>query len=258
MAPTDVATANVRSSLAATEARAVLASVLAPGPDLVGLQEWSLRRLPLLRETGRCTVVPGGLALRERRPVDRPGDGYVWCAPVVGGCAVGARAGRYDLLGVRLHALSLPGPADRHPGRRTLEPGRTATVARYRDRLRDRTVALVDFHLVSGVEAGGRYRTDRPLLVARHRQEVRALERLVGEQLARGHVVHATGDANLHGLHLPGLTSAWADRSAEPGTLGPRRRVDDVHGPGPATAVTRVPTASDHVAIVVRRPDGPA
>lgn len=255
MAPTDVATANVRSSLRATEARAALALVLAQDPDLVGLQEWSLRRLPLLRETGRCVTVPG--LPRRVRPGGPPADGYLWCAPLVGGCAVGARAARYDLLGVRLHALSRPGPADRQPGRRTLEPGRTATVAHYRDRLGDRTVALVDFHLVSGVEAGGRYRADRPLLVARHRHEVRALERLVGEQLARGYAVHATGDANRDGLHLPGLTSAWAGRPTEPGTLGPRRRVDDVHGPGPATAVLRVPTASDHVAIVVRRPDRP-
>jgi hypothetical protein len=54
---------------------------------------------------------------------------------------------------------------------------------------------------------------------------------------------------------IAGLTSAWEGRKHDPGTSGPSRSVDDVHGPGPAEAVTMVSTASDHRAIVVRRPD---
>ena len=208
-------------------------------------------RLRLLREAGPAAVVPR--ILGPRAPVGAASDAYVWCAPLVGGCAVGARAARYDLLGVRLRPLSRPGAGDRHPGRRSLEPGRTATVAVYRDRLLARTVALIDFHLVSGVQAHGSYRADRPLLVARHRREVLALERLVHEQLDDGHLVHAAGDSNLDGLRLPGLTSAWQDRPGDPGTLGAHRKVDDVHGPGPAADVRRVVSASDHAAIVVRR-----
>jgi hypothetical protein len=248
---TEVATANVRGSLGSADARAALRDVLTLAPDLVALQEWSLARLRLLRETGPAAVVPG---LRgARAPVGAASDAYVWCTPLVGGCAVGARAARYDLLHVRLRPLSRPGAGDRHPGRRNLEPGRTATVAVYRDRLLADTVALIDFHLVSGVQAHGSYRADRPLLVARHRREVRALECLVHELLSEGHLVHAAGDSNLDGLRLSGLTSAWQDRPGDPGTLGPHRKVDDVHGPGPASAVRRVVTASDHAAVVVRR-----
>jgi hypothetical protein len=137
-----------------------------------------------------------------------------------------------------------------------LEPGRAATVAVYRDLQADRTVCLVDYHLVSGVQAGGRYRTDRPVLTARHRREAVMLGRIVREQLAEGHVVLAAGDSNFHGLRIEGLTSAWEGREHQPGTLGLHRQVDDVHGPGPAEAVTVVTTASDHRAIVVRRTHG--
>jgi hypothetical protein len=54
---------------------------------------------------------------------------------------------------------------------------------------------------------------------------------------------------------MQGVTSAWQGRESEPGTLGPRRHVDDVHGPGPATWVVAVETPSDHRAVVVCRPD---
>lgn len=244
----------MRCTLGSAEARAALHAVLALAPDLVALQEWSLRRWLVLRGTGPVAVVPR-LGSRSRPVVSTAPDQYVWSVPIVGGCAVGARPARYDLLRVRLRPLSRPGLGDRHPWRRSREPGRVATVAVYRDRLLGRTVALVDFHLLSGVQAGGAYRADRPLLVARHRDEVRALERLVHEQLVRGRLVHAAGDSNLDGLRLPGLTSAWQDRTGDQGTLGPLRKVDDVHGPGPAEAVRRVTTASDHAAVVVRRGD---
>ncbi|MGI8521918.1 MAG: hypothetical protein ACR2K3_01200 [Nocardioides sp.] len=91
------------------------------------------------------------------------------------------------------------------------------------------------------------------MLSARHRQEARILSRLVREQLSLGLVVYATGDSNFDGLRIEGLTSAWEGRADDPGTLGLRRKVDDVHGPGPAEAVTLVSTASDHRAIVVQR-----
>lgn len=150
--------------------------------------------------------------------------------------------------------LSRPGLGDRHRGLRNLEPGRAATVSVYRDLHVDRIVSLINYHLVSGVQSGGDYRSDRPVLVTRHRLEVQVLQRLVREQLALGHVVYATGDSNFDGLRLDGLTSAWVGREDAPGTLGPRRKVDDVHGPGPAESLRVVSTESDHRAIVVRRP----
>jgi hypothetical protein len=179
---------------------------------------------------------------------------YLWNAPLLGGCVVGARADRFELLRCRTRLLSRPGLADREPHRLTLEPGRAATVVVCRDLLVERTVSLVNYHLVSGVQTGGRYRFDRPLLTARHRHEAKALQALVREQLAAGHVVHATGDSNFDGLRINGLTSAWEGRELHAGTLG-RRKVDDVLGPGPAEAVITITTASDHRAVVARRVD---
>jgi hypothetical protein len=250
---TEVATANVRCTLAPAEARLALREVLASGPDLVGLQEWSPRRWSLLRETGRLGMVPHVGAAPGA--AGSRGSGYLWSAPLLGGCVVGARAERYELLRCRARLLSRPGRADRGRQPLGLEPGRLATAAVYRDRRSGRTVALVAYHLVSGVQVAGAYRPDRPRLVDRHRREVDRLEGLVGELLEEGHVVHAVGDSNVDGFRLPGLTSAWEGRPDAPGTLGPRRHVDDVHGPGPAAWVVPVRTPSDHAALLVRRPD---
>ncbi len=249
---TAVASANILATLAPHDARQALEAVLSLEPDLVGLQEWYPTRLRVLAGTGRIGSLPQ-LSGRSRRSADRGTGGYVWNTPLLGGCAVGARADRFELLECRTRFLSGPGLGDRHEHRSNLEPARAATVAVYRDWSTRRTVCLVNYHLVSGVQAHGRYREDRPRLTTRHRQESRVLDRLVHEQLTLGHVVHATGDSNFDGLRIDGLTSAWEGREDHPGTLGPRRKVDDVHGPGPALSVTVVTTASDHRAIVVRR-----
>ncbi|MEP6816177.1 MAG: hypothetical protein ABI873_11560 [Marmoricola sp.] len=120
----------------------------------------------------------------------------------------------------------------------------------YRDTRSDRTVSLLNYHLVPGVQAGVRYRDDRPVLVSRHRGEVRNLQRLVDDELALGRLVYALGDSNFDGLRIAGLTSAWRGREQAPGTLGPRRKVDDVHGPSRPEALTTLGNASDHRAVV--------
>lgn len=250
---TTVASANVLYSLGRRDATAALSAVLAHQPDLVGLQEWYPARWPLLRPTGSVSLV-APLARLPRSP-GRHRGAYHWSAPLLGGCAVGARADRYRPVRTEARVLSLPGRGDRDDRLMSLEPPRIATVAVYRDLLLERSVCLVDYHLVSGVQRLDVYRPDRPRLAARHRGEVAALARLVTQMLERGHVVHATGDSNFHGLRLPGLVSCWDGRPEQAGTLGPRRQVDDVHGPGPAEAVTLVTTASDHRAVLARRPD---
>jgi hypothetical protein len=251
---TVVATANVNRALDRRDARAALADVLQLEPDLVGLQEWNATRLPLLRETGSVGVVPD-VRIRLGSVGTRRSSGYVWSAPLVGGCPVGARADRFDLLGTRVRLLSRFGRADRPDHPWGSEAPRLATIGIYRDKTVDRTVCLVNYHLVPGVQARGRYREDRPLVVARHRREVATLQRILDEQLDRGRVVYAVGDANFDGLRLRGLTSAWEGREADPGTLGPRRKIDDVHGPGPASSVTLLTNRSDHKAVIVRRED---
>ena len=221
-------------ALGRADARAALETVLREEPHLVGLQEWGWSRRALLPRTD-----------------------YAWFTPVYGGNAVGARRDRYALLGARVHALAGIGPV--RPRRTTAAgvgpAGRHG--GRLRDRLHDRTVSIVDYHLVPGVQARSSYRADRPLLAARHAREVRRLQALVGARLEAGDVTYAVGDSNFHGLRLPGLTSAWEGRPESPGTLGASRRVDDVFGPGPAAAVTLLATASDHKAVLAARPDGP-
>ncbi len=252
----DVATANIQDSLGAAAALSALNAVLALEPDLVGLQEWYPTRLRVLSRTGPVRLVlPGVTGWVGKAPATASTPGYLWNAPLLGGCAVGARADRFEPVSCRTRLLSAPGLTDRGRRRRGPEPGRAATVTVHRDLHVDRTVCLVNFHLVSGVQSGGRYRQERPALVTRHRHEADALTALVREQLALGHVVHATGDSNFDGFRIDGLTSAWEGRTHHPGTLGPRRKVDDVHGPGPAERVTVVTTGSDHAALVVRRPD---
>jgi endonuclease/exonuclease/phosphatase family metal-dependent hydrolase len=249
-----VATANVLFSLPRHRAAAALDAVLDHAPDLVGLQEWGPRRIGLLRRTGRARWQLGPVRDAARSGA---GAGYTWTQPLAGGCPVGARADRYDLLSAATRLLAAAGWSD--PGARPVRvlPPRFATVAVFRDRQHDRTVSVVNYHLVPGTQSRGSYREDRPLLAARHRTEVRRLAGLVTEQLALGHVVHAMGDSNFDGLRLPGLTSAWVGREDGPGTLGSRRKIDDVHGPGPADEVTLLVTPSDHQAVLVRRDDRP-
>ncbi len=244
-----VASANILYKLGRADARTALRQVLGAGPDLVALQEWYVVRLRLLRELGSVRLVPG-FNIGTLNPT------YHWVSAVAGGNVVGARADRYDLVDARAPFLSGFGRSDRPDRLLGTEPPREATVGVFRHRSTGATAAVVSYHLTPGVERDGDYRSDRPRLVRRHRTEVRRLERLVAELQEAGHEVHAAGDANLDGVRLAGLTSAWHDREDHPGTIGKAtRKIDDVHGPGPATEVRLVHTPSDHRAIVVRRLD---
>lgn len=249
MGQVTVATANVQCSLSGTTAAGCLDAVLDSAPDLIGLQEWSLARWPVLARHGQVGLLcwPG----RRQPLIPRWGrrGRYTWVSPVAGGCAVGARADRYLLLAAGLRVLSLPGQLDRE-----LLAGRVASVSVWRDRWHPGAAAttLVDLHLTPGVQSRGRYRSDRPERVARHRAEVARLQQVVDAELAHGHEVHAVGDSNFDGFGLVGLTSAWQGRQGDFGTLGDRL-VDDVHGPGPARVVRLVETASDHRAVLVTR-----
>ncbi len=246
-----MASANVYGELSRDDAGRCLDALLDREPDLVGLQEWRLPRLRLLRRSGPVHLVPG-----PRLPLSglRGAAEYLWSAPVLGGCVVGARAARFEHVRSRWHFLSAPGRADRDEGSWGIEPSRIATVGVFRDRLEDRSVSLISFHLVHGVQARGRYRDDRPVLAGRHRAEAQRLQRLVDEERGLGRTVYAVGDSNFDGFRLTGLTSAWEGREHEPGTLG-RRKVDDVHGPGPALEVTLLTSDSDHKAVVTARAD---
>jgi len=253
MSRTVVASANILYKLPRREARTALVQVLDHEPDLVGLQEWYVSRLGLLRRFGDVRVVPSlgtGLLRRPRDPA------YHWVSAVAGGNVVGARADRFDPVSARVVFVSGFGRSDR-PDRTTgIEPPRVVTVGVYRDRQVPRTVAMMSYHLTPGVEVDAAYHPERPRLETRHRTDVRRLESLVAEHQRAGHVVYAVGDSNFDSLRLAGLTSAWEGREDHPGTIGPAtRKLDDVHGPGPAEEVTLVMTPSDHRALVAIRPD---
>jgi hypothetical protein len=250
---TTVATANILYKLARRDARTALRQVLDVDPDLVGLQEWYVSRLGLLREFGDVRVVPAlGTQLLER-----PSDpAYHWVSAVAGGNVVGARAARFDPVSSRVTFVSGFGRSDRPDRALGVEPPRVVTIGVFRDRQVDRTVAMMSYHLTPGVEVDAAYHPERPRLRARHRSDVQRLEKLVAEHQRAGHVVYAVGDSNFDSLRLAGLTSAWDGREHRPGTIGTRtRKLDDVHGPGPATRVTLLTTPSDHSAVVAVRPD---
>lgn len=242
---TRIVTANTLYKLPRAKAREVLADVLAPRPDLVGLQEWYVDRLPLLLPSGSVRVTPGP-------PLSVPGGrDFHWITGLGGGNAVGARRDRFDLRQAHQRWLSMPGPTDRTDRLLNLEPPREATVGIFRDRDSGGTVALLSYHLVSGAVRGASYRTDRPHLVRRHQHEVCRIEEIVAGLQARGHVVYAVGDANRHLQRFAGLTSAWEGRQPVPTCGG--TTIDDVHGPGPATDLEVITTPSDHKALLVTR-----
>lgn len=250
-----MATANVLRDLKSGDARAALDGILEHQPDLIGLQEWGPKRIGLLRAHGRVALLPDlGFRLGRLRSLGSPGD-YLWATALLGGCAVGVRAERYDVLGFRYLLLSLPGHADKPDRPLGLEPPRLAATARLRDRITGHTVVFVDYHLVPGVQWEGDFRTDRPRLVARHQAEARRLEVLIAREQAQGQVVHAVGDANFSELRLAGLTSAWDGYEDFPATLDDGRTVDDVFGPGRPVDVQLLHNPSDHRAVIAVRAD---
>ncbi len=167
LGPLVVATANVRDGLSRRDAFLALRLVAEGSPDLIALQEWSILRRRLLR---------------------RAAPDYAWHAPVVGGCPVGVRRDRLEIVERRTRVLSRPGWALRAPHQWRPEPGRVAGVAVCRERASGCSIAMVSFHLVSGVESGGAYRPDRRRLVSRHQLEATRLGRLVAELTEEGHL----------------------------------------------------------------------
>lgn len=231
-----VATANVLRDISSGEAAAALGDVLAHGPDLVGLQEWGVRR----------------------RPVTRAADpAYAWVSSLYGENALGWRRDRFALRARRWVPVGGFGLVD--PGARDVPvlPPRVVLLVRLVEVATDRPVSVVVYHLVPGIERGGAYRTDRPRLVARHRHELGRLRALVVREQTAGAEVVAMGDANFDGLVLPGLVSAWEGRREDPrGTLGDGssgRKIDDVFASRPADEVSLLQNASDHAALLALR-----
>jgi len=123
---TTVASANILYKLRPHDAYAALAQVLADGPDLVGLQEWYVTRLALLRQFGDVRVVPALGTQLLRTPRD---PAYHWISAVAGGNVVGARAERFDPVSSRVAFVSGFGRSDRPDRALGIEPPRaTLTV----------------------------------------------------------------------------------------------------------------------------------
>jgi hypothetical protein len=249
---TTVASANILYRLPARDAGTALGLVLDQRPDLVGLQEWYVSRLALLRRTGDVLLAPS--AGRLRVPASAPR--YHWVATIGAGNVAGARADRYDLVEGRSVTLSSIGPSDRPDRFLRTEPPRLAAVGIFADHQTGTTVAMVSYHLVSGATLHDGYREDRPVLADRHRREISRLEELIAELQAAGHRVHTAGDGNIEGLGLAGLVSAWQGREDGPGTIGRgKRKIDHLHAAQPASDVRLLTTPSDHRAVLATLPD---
>jgi len=243
-----VASANVQVRLPRAAALTCLDPLLDAGADIVVLQEWSPARALLLRGSGSVRLTPG--------PIRLAGKGmaaYSW-VQTIGDSTIGLRSERFAFESARPLFLSgfTRGESPTRP--LGIEPAQTGLVVRGRDRLTDVPVSVIGYHLVAGVEAGGRLRTDRPRLVARHRREVARVEAAIAAEQAEGRTVYAAGDANVVGLALRGLTSVWAGQPAGEGTCG-GRRIDDVFAPWPAESVRLLDNPSDHRAILVEYGD---
>src|SRR5690349_25143466 len=100
---TVVASANLLYTLPRATAVEALGQVLAPGPDLVGLQEWYAGRFPSLRGHGEVRVAPAPGLPSLRIPASRAAGEptYHWVATLSDGNIAGARADRFDLLQAR-------------------------------------------------------------------------------------------------------------------------------------------------------------
>lgn len=242
-----VASANVQQDLPQPVAREAVDAVLDAGPDLVGLQEWRPDRFWLLRTWGDVRLAPGLPAVPGRRRA------YHWVTTPFG-CVVGARADRFTPISARWVLLNGVAPVASPYRPAGVEPPRMLALGTYRDRATSRAVTIGCYHLVPGVQAGRRYRRDQPRLVDLHRREHARLQRAIDDSQARGEVVYAVGDSNFDGFALRGMTSCWVGHEDAPGTFGPgRMRIDDVWGPGPATDVRLIETASDHRAVLAER-----
>ncbi len=236
-----VATANVQVRLPRPDAMACLDPLLDAGADIVLLQEWSPARALLLRPSGSVRLTPGPIRLAG-------GSSYSW-VQTVGDSSIGLRSDRFTVEGARPLLLSGFTRAENPTRPLGIEPAQFGLVVRARDRETGASVSAIGYHLLAGVEASGKPRTDRPRMLARHRREVARVEAAIARDQAEGRIVYAAGDANVVGLTLRGLTSVWADQPPGEGTCK-GRRIDDIFAPGPAGSVTLLDNPSDHRAIL--------
>jgi processive 1,2-diacylglycerol beta-glucosyltransferase len=125
--------------------------------------------------------------------------------PPYGGNPVGARRDRFDLISRRLRPLGFVALSERGARPVPVLPPRFATVVTFHDHLAERLVA-VELPPGPGVQSGGAYRADRPLLAARHPLGTRRLRELVEEQVASG-----AGDVRSGRLQLPRSPAAAPD-----------------------------------------------
>ena len=137
MSTTVVASANILYKLPKHDARTALTQVLEDRPDLVGLQEWYVSRLGLLRGFGAVCLVPSLGTRLLRRP---PHPAYHWVSAVGGGNVVGARDDRFEPLSARSVFLSRIGRSDRPDRFLRTEPPREVTIGVFRDRTANRII----------------------------------------------------------------------------------------------------------------------
>jgi hypothetical protein len=225
----------------------LIRNVLTQGaPGLLGVQEWAGPKPDLTDLTRRRRAIDDLLMDATSRTF------YKFGRPKGGGPLVWDSS-RYDLQKLYTEQLVGPGFVGHLTGRRDRLGPSLATVGVFVDEVLDEDAALVDVHLTAEVQKGKGYRTDPDhlLRVLRHRRERRAL-RLLVRRLRRERIrVYVTGDTNYDGMTLPPLISCWVghpDQEAA-GTLG-SRTPDYVYGPQRAASVMRIPTRSDHDAVV--------
>lgn len=240
-----VGSANVEITLTEVEADHALRVVLAEAPSLLGLQEWRWGKPSAsVLDTRKAN-------LRLKRAT--AGTRYEWGRPHGGGGPLvwdGHRYGLESLYGV---VLAKGGFVGRLSGRKSTLPESIATVGIFHDDITSETAGMVDIHFTAEVQRGAHYRLDPAHWprVLRHKRERAALRRLVKRLLRKVDRLYVVGDTNYDGMPCPPLVSAWdGHRGAEAaGTLG-SRTPDQVYAQDRSSHIKRVPTKSDHDAVV--------
>lgn len=220
-----VATANVLGRLSEQRAREALAATLTHQPTIVGLQEWSRKRKPLLREAGRVRRFP---KLRNRPNAQ---SGYEWAYPLGGGQPVGVDAAWGHIVAVRSLLL-----ARARDGVRATKGTEALVIEHATGRLH----AVLNIHLVA--------HHHRPANLRAWREGVATVE--AWAESWHGLPRWVLGDVNKHDLDLSPLVSCWAGNRLRPTFAN--RAIDGVWSDKRATSVTVINTPSDHHSVVAQ------
>ena len=235
-----IATANVLDTLSLADAEKALKAALSRA-DVLFLQEWTADRNVALKRAGFFTRFPQAARASGRLPV----AGWVFTRPATGGAPIGLRAEKYDLLSVKKRRLAKGRRVEVLKGQRTIQPDNHCTVVVARNRATGKAETFINIHLS---------RMTSPKRTVMHREEQRAIERLVARHKAKGRKVTVAGDTNEHLMSVKGLESCWEGQPIRGTRHEHGTTIDNIYRSERSQFVTLFKNASDHDLVVATYP----